>query len=399
MNPWRMLIWLLIAQILIAFIGRGVSPLGVFIGESLQLTNAQIGMLPAALFFGQFVASIPFGVFVDRVGTRRLLLVLTLVLGISFSLVSFATPFWLVLVLMAIGGVGYGAYHPVSTRGILYWFDSLQRGTAMGIKQMGVTVGSALAAFLLVPLSEMFHWRPVLFVSSLVLIIGGLICYYYYRDAVVSMPKTKNARISKQLLSMFAHRRLLLLTIGAMTLSASQMSLNTYLILYATNHLLVSIVFAGMLLVISEVGGSLGRVIWGMVSDRLFQGNRMIILCMIATISTLGFVTLATLSEGVNLVVLVLIIFVLGFCLAGYNGLWMNAATEIVPKEQAGLSSGFSTSIGAWGVILGPPLFGLIADVTGSYSASWIVMAVLMFFVAILFLFLNQSLRKKSIDT
>lgn len=180
---------------------------------------------------------------------------------------------------------------------------------------------------------------------------------------------------------MFSNRRLLLLTIGAMTLSASQMSLNTYIILYATNHLLVSIVFAGMLLVISEVGGSLGRVIWGMVSDRLFQGNRMIILCMIATISTLGFVTLATLSEGVNLVVLVLIIFVLGFCLAGYNGLWMNAATEIVPKEQAGLSSGFSTSIGAWGVILGPPLFGLIADVTGSYSASWIVMAVLMFFL------------------
>jgi MFS transporter, ACS family, hexuronate transporter len=55
---WQMLIWLLIVQILVAFVGRGLVPLGVLIGADLSLTKAQIGMLPAGLFLGQALASI-----------------------------------------------------------------------------------------------------------------------------------------------------------------------------------------------------------------------------------------------------------------------------------------------------------------------------------------------------
>ncbi|QDI91917.1 MFS transporter [Salicibibacter halophilus] len=96
-RPWQMLTWLLIAQVLIAFVGRSVAPLGVFIGSSLELTNAQIGMLPAALFLGQFLASIPFGLLVDQVGPRRLLLLMCLCLGLNFVLVSLTSNFFLLL--------------------------------------------------------------------------------------------------------------------------------------------------------------------------------------------------------------------------------------------------------------------------------------------------------------
>ncbi|MCM3732698.1 hypothetical protein M3196_13580 [Fictibacillus nanhaiensis] len=40
----RMLIWLLIVQIMVAFVGRGLVPLGVLIGADLSLTKAQIGI-------------------------------------------------------------------------------------------------------------------------------------------------------------------------------------------------------------------------------------------------------------------------------------------------------------------------------------------------------------------
>ncbi|WP_257958472.1 MFS transporter [Bacillus sp. V3-13] len=127
-EPWRMLIWLLAAQIMVAFIGRSLGPLGVLIGMDLSLTNPQIGLLPAALFFGQSLASIPAGFAADRFGSRKLLLLISICTSTSFLAITITSQFSLVLLLVVVGGLGYGAMHPVTTRGITYWFSLKQRG-------------------------------------------------------------------------------------------------------------------------------------------------------------------------------------------------------------------------------------------------------------------------------
>nr|WP_316047144.1 hypothetical protein [Planococcus glaciei] len=66
---------------------------------------------------------------------------------------------------------------------------------------------------------------------------------------------------------------LVLVSLGAMGLSGSQLILNTYIVLFAYESLGIPLVLAGMLLVISEVSGSFGRVAWGMISDSIFQGS------------------------------------------------------------------------------------------------------------------------------
>ncbi|MFB3167653.1 MFS transporter [Neobacillus sp. 179-C4.2 HS] len=83
-EPWRMLLFLLVAQLMVAFVGRSIGPLGVLIGEDLSLTKSQIGMLPAALFLGQAVASVPAGFLTDRYGSRKLLLMAAFCLGLGF---------------------------------------------------------------------------------------------------------------------------------------------------------------------------------------------------------------------------------------------------------------------------------------------------------------------------
>ncbi|QDI91915.1 MFS transporter [Salicibibacter halophilus] len=299
------------------------------------------------------------------------------------------------LLFIAIGGVGYGAFHPVSSRGILDWFDLRQRGTAMGIKQMGVTAGSATAALLLVPLAENFGWRPAVFLASLTLIIGGLICYWHYQDAITPLEKKheKPREMCKKLKNIGQNKSLLWVTLGSMILSGAQISLNTYLIIYAHHTLLVPIVLASVLLVLSEIGGSFGRILWGIISDRLFGGRRLVLLSLIAFIATIAALIMGLLPAGTPFMFIALLSVVFGFCVSGYNGLWMNAATELVPQEQAGLASGFSTSIGAWGVIIGPPLFGWIIDATGEFFVGWFALGGMLLLVAALFMFLSWSLR------
>lgn len=143
-NPalaWRMLGWLMFAQLMVAFVGRSLGPLGALIGADLSLSKAQIGMLPAALFLGQAVASIPVGFLADRIGSRILLLYLSFCLGASFMLLPFLPYFSALLFLVLIGGFGYGGMHPVSNRGIIYWFSVKHVELPWGSSKWGLQVG------------------------------------------------------------------------------------------------------------------------------------------------------------------------------------------------------------------------------------------------------------------
>ncbi|MFB5663412.1 MFS transporter [Alteribacillus sp. HJP-4] len=395
LNPWHMLFWLLFAQVLIAFVGRSLAPLGVFIGEGLSLTNAQIGLLPAALFLGQFLIAIPSGVIVDRTGTRPLLLIVSLCLGLSFALAALVNQFWLLLLLIAIGGCGYGAMHPTSNRGIIYWFSHRKRGTAMGIKQMGVTAGSAFAALLLVPLADIVGWRPVFIGIGLLLSAAGLLSYIKYRDTAEAQesrtPETNKRLTIQQLKEMVKNRPLLITSIGAMGLNGSQMCLNTYLIIYSTQSIGLPVALAAVLLVLSEASGSAGRIAWGVISDRYFYGNRLIIMTIIALMSAGSAAILALFPEGTSFLAVAAVALAFGFSVSGFNGLWMNAATELVPQKQAGLATGFSISLGSWGVIIGPPLFGLITDITGTFAAAWYSMAAMLVIIGIIFYSLHRE--------
>ncbi|MDN7245243.1 MFS transporter [Planococcus shenhongbingii] len=399
LNPWHMLIWLLIAQIMVAFVGRSLAPLGVLIGDDLSLTKAQIGMLPAALFLGQSLVAIPAGFLVDRVGSKKLLFLLSLCLGLSFILMAVTSFYWLILLLVALGGAGYGAMHPTSNKGIIYWFSE-KRGTAMGIKQMGVTLGSALAALLLLPAAAAWGWRPVMIGACLFLIVTGIFAKRFYFDppdkAGKVMADEKPARLFASIFLLFKEKPLVLVSFGAMGLNGSQLILNTYIVLYAYEYIGISLVLAGMLLVISEVSGSFGRVAWGMISDNLFQGKRIIVLVIVAAFSIAASITIALMPPGTPFWVLVPLTVLFGFCISGFNGIWMNAATELVPIEQAGIASGFSLMLGSWGVIIGPPLFGYIVDATGSFTYGWLFMAGILSAVIVLLLIAMGIVKKES---
>lgn len=140
------------------------------------------------------------------------------------------------LVFVVIGGLGYGAMHPVSNRGIIYWFTQTQRGTAMGIKQMGVTLGSALSAVILLPVAAAYSWRTAVIGAAMLLILTGVISFFRYRDSDSAPSVNSSQRLSvfyKSMWAMVRNRPLLLVSISALGLNGAQMCLNTYLVLFA----------------------------------------------------------------------------------------------------------------------------------------------------------------------
>lgn len=383
-TPYKMLVYLFIVQLLIAFLGRSIAPLGMIIGEDLHLSMSQIGMFPAALFLGQSFVSIPAGILTDRLGSQKMILIIVLVLSGSFIFMSFSTTFHFILLCIVIAGFAYGSSHPTTNRGIIYLFDVKSRGTAMGIKQMSVTAGSALAALLLLPLAKSYGWQTSFLTAALILLLIGCCIYTLYKepnqDTKEKFQATTNNKMEfYEIISLFKHNSLMLITLSAMLLSGAQMILNTFIIIFAYERLGISIVLAGVLLGIAEIGGSFGRIAWGVMSDRLFHGKRVIVLLLISIIVAIDSIVVALLPNGISFYLIALIIFTFGFSTSGFNGIWMNATTELVERVKSGAATGVSITLGSWGVILFPPIYGYIVDATESYTAAWMFVTMLMF--------------------
>ena len=73
---------------------------------------------------------------------------------------------------------------------------------------------------------------------------------------------------------------------------------------------------------------------------------------------------------------------VFGVAGLGWNAIFLTIAAEFPEKKLAGTATGIVFLISNLGVIVGPPLFGFLIDLTGSYTLSWLFVAMCMVMVA-----------------
>jgi MFS family permease len=102
-KSWAMFVWLLLIQLFVAFVGRSAGPLAPFLEKDFHISKAELGLLPAALFVGQSLVSIPAGWYADQLGARKMILILSFLLSISFFVVCLVPWFYVALFFVVIG--------------------------------------------------------------------------------------------------------------------------------------------------------------------------------------------------------------------------------------------------------------------------------------------------------
>ena len=65
-----------------------------------------------------------------------------------------------------------------------------------------------------------------------------------------------------------------------------------------------------------------------------------------------------------------------GFALIGYQGLFITLLAEMAGPRRVGAATGFAVTFVQSSIALTPPLYGLVADVSGSYRTVWAVLVV-----------------------
>lgn len=393
---WIVLTYVFIFQFFTATIARSVAPMATVIAKDMQLTSVEIGYFPAALFLGQAIISIPSGYLTDKIGTRKMFLIITILLCFSFYLLTFSSTLTFILICIVFAGFSYGASHPATNRAIIDWFPITQRGTAMGIKQTSVTIGSAFAAICLLPIANGLSWKWAYIIVTTTFIIVGIYVTYRYKEKGESRNNTiGTTNLSNgKFKALWKNNKLILITLTAFILSGVQMILNTFIVFYSLEYIQLSLFISGFLLVIAEVGGSVGRVLWGIVSDTIFRGNRIIVILIICILVSVMAFIVAFLPPNTPFLLFVLTVFFFGIGSNGFNGIWMNAASEVTTKMYAGMATGISITFGSLGAVCLPPVFGYILDKTNIFTYGWLSVSLFML-IPIALIFFHLIFRKK----
>ncbi|MHB8988868.1 MAG: MFS transporter [Desulfobulbia bacterium] len=177
-----------------ACLGLGRFALGMILpamGQSLHLSYSQMGLVGTVNFSGYLVAVLFCGPLVDRIGSRRLIVMALAAIGITMILIGRSTSFGMILLCYTITGMGSGAANVPMMGLISQWFAKSHRGRATGF----VVIGSGFAILLsgrLVPflnrLGGAEGWRlswQVL--GGIILLVAGL-CLLMLRNT----PQEKN---------------------------------------------------------------------------------------------------------------------------------------------------------------------------------------------------------------
>ncbi len=407
---WIILAITVIVQVSFSLPLQSIPPLAPLLRDDLSLSLAQIGLLGTAMYIGTALVLVPSGWIVDLIGARLTMFFGQIVVGFFFILFAFMWSWWSVLAMLFFAGLGLSFSGPTTAKAIVSWFSMRSRATAMGIKQAGVQVSGMMTALALPPLGLTLGWRPAIIIVGGMVIFIAIISLFIYRDnanishkkinvqvgwrALQKIPSTRRIIMSgswESFTKIMHNPNVVKLSIGATFMAAAQFALTTYLVIHLTSQNGLPIVTAGVFLAIAQLGGGVGRIIWGIVSDRVFKGQRRKVLAIVAFSSAVLVLILAFAGTGMPLFTLGILIFFLGFTTIGWPALHLAMIAELAGLENAGASVGLSLIFVYIGMMSGPPIFGAIIDTTASYTIGWMFVVIM----AILGLFMVISVREK----
>src|SRR6058998_2466265 len=376
MSRWAVLVLITLAHALGALAVLSVAPLSPFLLDALRLSRAQVGLLLPAVYLGGVLMSLPAGWLTDRLGVRVTLGGGQAVIGVLVLAAALAGSLAALLACLVVAGFGFSVLNPSTGRAVLEWFPPRGRGLAMGIKQTGLTLGGLAGALALPPLALSAGWRAALAAGGALALVSSVLTLLVYRSpaattgaaAAAAWPRLGELRV-------FLRRPgVIVVFLSGLALSIAQSSVLAHLAIYARETFALSPVAAGQMLALAQAGGTASRLAWGAISDRFFGGRRRPGVVVNSVVGA-GAYALLALGERLPVGGLVALALVAGIGAFGWVGLYFALVAEIGGARYAGLLTGVAVAFAWSGVLVGPPIFGLVVDRTGSYMWPWLGLA------------------------
>ena len=379
------------------------SIIGVKIKGELGLNDTQFGLLVATPVLTGSVSRIFLGVWTEQFGGRIVFPLQMLITAVAVWLLT-SVQTYAVFLIAALGlGLAGGSFI-VGVAYVSQWFEKENQGTALGIFGAG-NVGAAVTNFAAPFLVVAMGWEGTARVYAVALAITAVLFYILSRDdpAQASRKKTGGRPVSaaRQMeplknIQVWRFATYYFFVFGAFVALAS------FLPRYYVGAYGLELTTAGVFAGLYSLPGSVFRALGGWMSDK--WGARFVMyLTFIVSLGCLFFMSYPDTSyivQGINgpiefniglsVSVFVALTVVLGFVMS----LGKAAVYKHIPvyyPHHVGSVGGLVGMIGGLGGFVLPIAFGILLDLTGVWTAPYMLMFVL---VAISTVWMHVAIRR-----
>lgn len=341
-----------------------------------------VGIVTSITFAAATFGALFSGGVIARHGALRISQVSLLLCGGGIALIASANA-WLVALGALVLGLGYGPVTPSSSAILADRTPERIRGFIFSLKQTGVPIGGALAGAIIPALIVLAGWK-IAAVSVGLACLALAVAIQPYRAAVdfaqhFDRP-VKPASLLEPLRIVLGHPRLREMAFASGSYSGMQACLSTFLVVYLSQRIGLSIAAAGAALATAMTAGIIGRILWGIVADNWVKPRTL--LGILGVVMSAGAALTAALTATWPLAAVFVVSFIYGGTAIGWNGVYLSEVARIAPAGRAGAATGASLAMTYAGVVFQPMLFWGIVAASGSYAAAFIAAACLTFWRA-----------------
>ncbi|GGN19041.1 MFS transporter [Halarchaeum nitratireducens] len=335
-----------------------------------HLSGVEVGFVITTLTLGYTLMLFPAGALVDAYGDRPAMVAGLAGLALGAFGVSLATSYATLLAAVFVLGAAYATAMPSTNVAVAERAPRGSYNLAVGIKQVGVTLGSALAAFVVAGLAAYaLGWQlgfRVAAAAAAVVGVGFLVSYEGSGGTgSLSFPDVG---------ALWGNRPLMALAAGGFFVGAGVFTTTGYAVPYLEADTTATAAVASVVLGVTQLTGSAGRIGVGALADRVRGTAAIASIRVLAAQSGLGAVTMAAIpflampGAAVGFAVL-------GLGVLGVTGLYHGALVALAGEGESGAATAAGqTTLNCGGLVI-PPAFGYLADTAG-YAAGWDLLAV-----------------------
>lgn len=385
---WVILMLSYLCMLGFAFSLQSLPPILSLIIKELDLTHTQAGLLMSLFALPTVFLAVLFGSLSDRRGPFKIGVISLILVIVGALIFAVSHTFVYAGLGRVIAGLGAAAISVVSAQIVSQWFREGELGTAMGIFNTAMPVGTIVSFTTFGRLGESLGWRVPIFIAMTIGAVGLASFVILYKPVLKQPQRVTSGREGERgLFSSLLKVGILTWLVGFcwMWFNASIISFSTFApdFFISKGYTIGSAGFLTSLLMWGSLGLSplIGRLIDKVGNNEVFIGIGGIIMA----------VAIYSIARGTNFLLPMVVIAV---AVAFVPTPIFSLLPKISRPENLGLSFGIVSMFASMGMLFGPYVTGFLRDKTGSYQVSFTFLSILALLLTLTALVLRAKMRR-----
>ncbi|WP_340371426.1 MFS transporter [Peribacillus sp. FSL E2-0218] len=368
-----------------------------FIQAELNLTPTQMGIVFSSFSVGYAVFNFLGGMASDRYGAKLTLFVAMIVWSIFSGAIALAFGLASLIIIRVFFGMGEGPLSATINKMINNWFPADKRAGAIGLANSGTPLGGAIAGPIVGIIALSFGWRISFIIIMLLGFAWAIAWWLFSKEGPadnVTTPSNQqyvnNVSSNKKIqLSYYLKQKTVLFTSFAyFAYSYILFFFLTWFPSYLIDTHGLNVKEMSIVTVIPWILGFIGLASGGYLSDFvykkfsgkgiLFSRKVVLVTCLFISALCIGLAGIVTTTIGAVSLVASSVLFLY---LTG--SIYWAIVQDVVDPQNVGSVGGFMHFLANTAGILGPTVTGYLVQVSGTYTAAFLLAGSLAIFASL----------------